>query len=254
MDKELASFHTYLFSLCVNASAAQATSTGNRQLKLTRRSWLPAEPYCQVEQASTALAQTSWQTGLILYVWQWSSLYVLILCFTTAFEARNIFCSWQNKLCLKQIYFHIGKGLIHRKGSLRSEIQLSNLTLEWGRQKTRSCFISRKYHLTSEIHIRPPASSSNSFYLFDNIPEHWPWKLGRHYEAAAAAGSKERGREKPLFIQARRAQWHLGMRLVIISIIKRSADYSFLIDQLILHCLFCAINITKPQNMQFTLK
>ena len=65
MDKELASFHTYLFSLCVNAAAAQATSTGNRQLKLTRRSWLPAEQYCQVEQASTAAAQTSWQTGLI---------------------------------------------------------------------------------------------------------------------------------------------------------------------------------------------
>lgn len=63
--KELASFHTYLFSLCVNAAAAQATSTGNRQLKLTRRSWLPAERYCQVEQASTAPAQTSWQTGLI---------------------------------------------------------------------------------------------------------------------------------------------------------------------------------------------
>lgn len=65
MDKELASFHTYLFSLCVNAAAAQATSTGNRQLKLTRRSWLPAEQYCQVEQASTAAAQTSWHTGLI---------------------------------------------------------------------------------------------------------------------------------------------------------------------------------------------
>lgn len=65
MDKELASFHTYLFSLCVNAAAAQATSTGNRQLKLTRRNWLPAEQYCQVEQASTAPAQTSWQTGLI---------------------------------------------------------------------------------------------------------------------------------------------------------------------------------------------
>lgn len=65
MDKELASFHTYLFSLCVNAAAAQATSTGNRQLKLTRRSWLPAEQYCQVEQASTAPAQTSWHTGLI---------------------------------------------------------------------------------------------------------------------------------------------------------------------------------------------
>lgn len=65
MDKELAFFHTYLFSLCVNAAAAQATSTGNRQLKLTRRSWLPAEQYCQVEQASTAPAQTSWQTGLI---------------------------------------------------------------------------------------------------------------------------------------------------------------------------------------------
>lgn len=53
MDKELALFHTYLFSLCVNAAAALATSTGNRQLKLTRRSWLPAEQYCQVEQAST---------------------------------------------------------------------------------------------------------------------------------------------------------------------------------------------------------
>lgn len=65
MDKELASFHTYLFSLCLNAGAAQATSTGNRQLKLTRRSWLPAEQYCQVEQASTAPAQTSWRTGLI---------------------------------------------------------------------------------------------------------------------------------------------------------------------------------------------
>lgn len=65
MDKELASFHTYLFSLCVNAAAAQATSTGNRQLKLTRRSWLPAEQYCQVEQASTAPAQTSWHPGLI---------------------------------------------------------------------------------------------------------------------------------------------------------------------------------------------
>lgn len=65
MDKEPASFHTYLFSLCVNAGAAQATSTGNRQLKLTRRSWLPAEQYCQVEQASTAPAQTSWHTGLV---------------------------------------------------------------------------------------------------------------------------------------------------------------------------------------------
>lgn len=65
MDKELASFRTYLFSLCVNAAAAQATSTGSRQLKLTRRSWLPAEQYCQVEQASTAPAQTSWSTGLI---------------------------------------------------------------------------------------------------------------------------------------------------------------------------------------------
>lgn len=65
MDKKLASFHTYLFSLCVNADAAQATSTGNRQLKLTRRSWLPAERYCQVEQASTAPAQTGWHTGLI---------------------------------------------------------------------------------------------------------------------------------------------------------------------------------------------
>lgn len=65
MDKELASFHSYLFSLCVNAAAALASSTGKRQLKLTRRSWLPAEQYCQVEQASTAPAQTSWQTGLI---------------------------------------------------------------------------------------------------------------------------------------------------------------------------------------------
>lgn len=65
MDKELASFHTYLFSLCVNAAAAQATSAGNRQLKLTRRSWIPAEQYCQVEQASTAPAQTSWQTVLL---------------------------------------------------------------------------------------------------------------------------------------------------------------------------------------------
>lgn len=54
MDKELASLHTYLFSLCVNAGAAQATSTGSRQLKLTRRSRLPAECYCQVERASTA--------------------------------------------------------------------------------------------------------------------------------------------------------------------------------------------------------
>lgn len=54
MDKELASLHTYLFSLCVNAGAAQATSTGSRQLKLTRRSRLPAERYCQVERASTA--------------------------------------------------------------------------------------------------------------------------------------------------------------------------------------------------------
>lgn len=65
MVKELASFHTYLFSLCVNAAAAPATSTGNRQLKLTRQGWLPAEPYCQVEQASTAAAQSNWQTALI---------------------------------------------------------------------------------------------------------------------------------------------------------------------------------------------
>lgn len=65
MDKELAFFHTYLFSLYVKATEAQATSTRNRQLKLTRRSWLPAEQYCQVEQASTAPGQTSWQTGLI---------------------------------------------------------------------------------------------------------------------------------------------------------------------------------------------
>lgn len=63
MDKELASFHTYLFSLCVNAAAAQATSTGNRQLKLTRRSWLPAERHRQVEQAAAPAAQTIWHAA-----------------------------------------------------------------------------------------------------------------------------------------------------------------------------------------------
>lgn len=63
MDKGLASFHTYLFSLCVNA--AHETSIGNRQLKLTRRSGLPAEQNYKTEQASTAPAQTSWQAGLI---------------------------------------------------------------------------------------------------------------------------------------------------------------------------------------------
>lgn len=30
--------------------------------------------------------------------------------------------------------------------------------------------------------------------MFGNFTEHWPWRLGRHYEAAAAAGWKERGR------------------------------------------------------------
>lgn len=53
MDKEPASLHTYLFSLCVNAAAAQATSTGSRQLKLTRRRRFPAERCCQVEPPST---------------------------------------------------------------------------------------------------------------------------------------------------------------------------------------------------------
>lgn len=64
--KSSLSFTRIFFPFCGNAAATLATSTGNRQLKLTRRNWLPAERYCQVEQASTEPAQTSWQqTGLI---------------------------------------------------------------------------------------------------------------------------------------------------------------------------------------------
>lgn len=91
----------------------------------------------------------------------------------------------------------------------------------------------------------------NSFSMFDNVTEHWPWRLGRHYEAAAVAGSKERGREEiqPLFIQARRAEWHLGP-LARLFIIKWSADY--FPDWSINPSLLVLSN--QHYKMQFTLK
>lgn len=148
MDKELASFHTYLFSLCLNAGAAQATSTGNRQLKLTRRSWLPAEQYCQVEQASTAPAQTSWRTGLISLA--------MIATLPTYPVHYNSFCGSSHFL----FFFAVVTTNIRLRQKCytnnrfqywkRSEMVLSNLTQEWGRQKTKtskhteSCFVSKK--------------------------------------------------------------------------------------------------------------
>ena len=141
MDKELASFHTYLFSLCVNAAAAQATSTGNRQLKLTRRSWLPAEQYCQVEQASTAPAQTSWQTGLISLA--------MIATLPTYPVLYNSFCgssSYFLQLSRQRLdftknrpdWFQYWRSTETQGTGLRLETVLSkSVTPEWGRQWTK---------------------------------------------------------------------------------------------------------------------
>lgn len=91
--------------------------------------------------------------------------------------------------------------------------------------------------------------------MFGNVPEHWPWRLGRHYEAAAAAGSKEKGREEiqQQIIQARRGQWHLGLQLVIIFIIKWSADY-FPDWSINPSLLVLSTQQTKTPNILFTMK
>lgn len=142
MDKELASFHTYLFSLCVNAAAAQATSTGNRQLKLTRRSWLPAEQYCQVEQASTAPAQTSWQTGLIsLAMIATLPPYPVLY---NSFRGSSYFLQLLWQTCTKNATlktdltdFSTAKGVRRRNVFEVRNSAVKSVTPEWGRQRKK---------------------------------------------------------------------------------------------------------------------
>lgn len=170
MDKELASFHTYLFSLCVNAAAAQATSTGNRQLKLTRQSWLPAEQYCQVEQASTAPVQTSWQTGLISLA-MIATLPTYSVLYSSSWNSSHFLQSSQQRLhynLLKTEQNSTGMGLSLRKQILgllsgqsnkilSSLSRLSQADKEHDAkniQTPRICFdFTQKHHVPLQRHI-----------------------------------------------------------------------------------------------------